>query len=99
MDELQQAREMIDRVDQQMAELFCRRMAAVRQVARYKEARNLPVLDETREEQVVHKNLARLPDQELAPFYEEFIRSQMALSRRYQAQLLKAGRSEKKDGI
>lgn len=98
MDELHSARLLIDQVDQQMAELFCQRMAAVKQVAAYKAAHHLPVLDASREEQVVNKNLARLSDPELAPFYEEFIRSQMALSRLYQAQLLKNGPSEKKDG-
>lgn len=99
MDELQKARQTIDRVDRQMAELFCQRMAAVRQVAKYKALYDLPVLDAQREERVVKKNLAHVPDPELAPFYEAFIRTQMNLSRQYQAQLLEAERSEEKDGL
>ena len=45
MDELQQARVEIDAVDQEMARLFERRMAACRQVAQYKRERSLPILD------------------------------------------------------
>lgn len=88
MDELQQARSDIDRIDRQMAQLFEQRMAAVQQVAAYKAAHGLPVLDAGREEQVVAKNLAYLKNPELAPYYEDSIRFQMQLSRQYQAQML-----------
>ena len=99
MDELQEARREIDRVDRQMAQLFCRRMAAVRQVARYKARCGMAILDTGREEEVLAHNLAQLPDPQLAPYYEEYLRSQMELSRRYQAQLLAAEQPEKKDGL
>lgn len=88
MDELQQARQEIDEVDGRMAELFERRMAAVARVAEYKRRAGLPVLDAAREEQVVKKNAARIRDGELRPYYEDFIRAQMAVSRQYQAHAL-----------
>ena len=88
MDQLTEARKTIDRIDRQMAELFSRRMAAVRQVVEYKAENDLPILDQGREDQVVEKNLAYLQDAELAPYYEDYIRHQMSLSRQYQAAFL-----------
>lgn len=88
MNELEQARRTIDEVDRQMAALFEARMAAVGQVAAYKEAHGLPVLDAGREAQVVEKNLALLKNKDLAPYYTDYIKHQMALSRQYQTRVL-----------
>ena len=46
MNELQEARDVIQGVDRQMAVLFEERMEAVRKVAAYKKERGIPVLDE-----------------------------------------------------
>ena len=89
--ELEQARREIDAVDAEMAALFCRRMDAVRRVAAYKQARGLPVLDASREEAVVAKNCARLPDEAYAAYYEDFIRHTMGLSRAFQRAVLGMG--------
>lgn len=86
MDEnaLSKARREIDEVDAEMAALFCRRMDAVRAVAAYKAANGLPVLDEAREAAVVEKNTARLPDSRYEPYYRDFIRHTMGVSRAFQ---------------
>lgn len=88
MNELEEARRTIDEVDRQMAALFEARMAAVGQVAAYKEAHGLPVLDAGREAQVLKKNLALLKNRDLAPYYTDYIKHQMALSRQYQTKVL-----------
>ena len=88
MNELEQARRDIDEVDRQMAVLFKRRMEAVGRVAAYKQAHGLPVLDAGREAQVIEKNLALLNDETLAPYYADYIKYQMALSRQYQTRVL-----------
>lgn len=88
MSELDSARAQIDAADRELAVQFCRRMDAVRQVAAYKLANGLPVLDAAREEAVVQKNLALLPNAEYAAWYEAFLRDMMAVSRAYQTQLL-----------
>ena len=88
MDKLDEARAAIDRIDAQMAALFEARMAAAAAVAAYKKEHALPVLDSAREAAVVEKNLARLKNKELEPFYAAYLRHQMALSRQYQAQVL-----------
>ena len=88
MDKLSQARAVIDEVDAQMARLFCLRMDAVRDVVAYKKENGLPVLDASREEAVVEKNLALLPDKAYAELYEDFVRHNMALSRAFQSRVL-----------
>ena len=88
MDELQQAREEIDRVDWEMAQLFVRRMRAVEQVANYKQAHGLPVFDGAREDAVIAKNSARVEDEDIRPYYVEFLRDTMKASRHYQRKRL-----------
>ena len=88
MNELEQARREIDRIDAEMAALFCQRMDAVGAVVAYKRANGLPVLDASREEAVVEKNLARVENPAYKPYYADHIRHMMALSRQYQTQVL-----------
>ncbi len=88
MDILTAARNEIDVIDKEMAQLFCRRMDAVKQVALHKKATGTPVLDSAREEKVIKKNLALLNDNEYCEYYEDFIRHNMSLSRAMQKKLL-----------
>ena len=86
--ELEQARREIDEVDAQLAALFERRMRAVVQVARYKQARGLPIHDPAREEQVLARAAERIADPALRPYYLDHVRNRMALARQYEALLL-----------
>lgn len=85
---LEELRVEIDRIDQQMIQLFEERMQVVAEVMAVKKAAGLPILDASREEAVVAKNTARLSDPALADYYERLIRQMMALSREYQAKLM-----------
>ena len=85
---LEELRVEIDRIDQQMVQLFEERMQVVAEVMAVKKAAGLPILDASREEAVVEKNTARLSDPALAGYYERLIRQMMALSREYQAKLM-----------
>lgn len=85
---LEELRVEIDRIDQQMVQLFEERMQVVAEVMAVKKAAGLPILDASREEAVVAKNTARLSDLALAGYYERLIRQMMALSREYQAKLM-----------
>ncbi len=87
MDALKNAREKINKIDKEMAELFCQRMDAVRNVAEYKKERGLPILDSTREEEVILKNSAYVEDQDLRSYYINFLRNNMEISRNYQNML------------
>ena len=90
MEKLLEARQIIDQVDAQMAQMFVRRMRAVEAVAAYKQANGLPILDAAREEQVIQNGRSRVSDEPLQQYYEMFIRSNMAIARQYQQDLLDA---------
>lgn len=92
MDKLQDARAEISRIDEEMAALFSRRMAAVRRVAEYKKERGLPILDAAREKELLEKNSLRVEEDELRPFYALFLKDTMAVSRAYQQRLLEGMR-------
>lgn len=86
--ELQELRDQIDTIDQQIVELFRQRMDATRQVGEYKAARHMPVLDQERERQVL-KNKGDLAGEELRPAVITLFQTVMSLSRRQQRDMLK----------
>ena len=87
---LERAREIINRVDKEMAELFIERMEASRLVAEYKQEHGLPVLDEAREAAVIRRNSEYLEteSEEVKSCYVSFLRETMAVSRHYQTRLM-----------
>ena len=88
MDLLQEARNIINEVDAQMAELFVQRMRAAEMVAQYKQLHGMPILDAEREEAVIRNGSARVEDETLRGYYVDYMRNTMAVSRRYQQRLL-----------
>ena len=92
MDKLKEAREIIDRVDREMADLFCQRMRAVEMVAEAKKNLGLQIFDPVREQEVIRKNSARVTDEALKSYYVEYLNANMELSRAYQSRLLEGMR-------
>ena len=86
---LELARAAIDHIDGELCRLFAERMEEAANVAAYKAEHGLPILDEAREEAVLERNLARLDANDpLRPYYRDFLKHNMALSRAYQAHSL-----------
>ena len=65
MSKLKQAREQIEKIDREIASLFCQRMNAVKDVALYKKEHGLPVFDAQREASLIEKNASYIEDGEL----------------------------------
>ena len=72
--DLQESREVIRQVDEEMAKLFVKRMEAVRSVAAYKKERGLPIEDKEQEARVIKGRSALVEDPELRSFYVNFLR-------------------------
>lgn len=85
--DLLKARKEINEIDKEMAELFVRRMAAVKDVAEYKKANNLPIYDEKREAEVIEINSDLIENDRLREYYKKFLRSNMEISKAYQRHL------------
>ena len=83
-DKLNEAREIINRADEQMAELFVQRMHAVEMVFEHKKEFGLPVFDAQREEVVINKNSALIDDEVIKGYYIDYIKNLMSISRAYQ---------------
>lgn len=91
MRDLTELRLALDAVDQELVALFEKRMAISREVALAKIQLGKPVLDESREAQVLKSRCAMLQDASLAEATEALYRQIMALSRQEQEKLLGRG--------
>jgi chorismate mutase/prephenate dehydratase len=87
MNELEQARKIINEVDKEMAQLFEKRMCAARLVAKYKKEHGLSILDSSREREVINNNSSYIEDNEIKEYYVKFLEYTMELSRSYQSRL------------
>ena len=87
MDVLASAREKINKVDREMARLFSIRMEAVKEIAEYKAERALPIFDAKREEEIIKNAASVIECDEIKAHYIEFVKSNMSISRSYQAEL------------
>lgn len=86
--ELEEARKIIEETDEALAELFVRRMDAVREVAQYKMERGLQVEDKERENALIRKESGKIKNEELRPFYVQFLQSTIDVSKRWQHRLM-----------
>ena len=85
---LDKARKIINGIDAEMAELFAKRMEAVKIIAEYKAENNIPVLDLARENEVIEKNSLLCESDEIKEYYLRFLKSNMAISRSYQENII-----------
>lgn len=84
MSKLEELRQSIDQIDQELVRLFERRMAVTHEVGEYKQANGIPVLDAAREREVLAKklNLISNPDlqADVVQLYENIMASAAASS-------------------
>ena len=85
---LEEAREIINEVDNEMIYLFIKRMAAISMVAEYKMENDIPVLDSIREDEIKKKNLETLSNKQLEKYYLTFFEGVLNSSKEYQKDLL-----------
>ena len=84
---LEEARQIINEVDAQMAELFVKRMKAAELVYEHKKEFGLPILDQARENAVIEKNTALIQEDVLKEYYIDYLKQLMSISRAYQYRL------------
>ena len=78
------ARQIINEVDAQMAELFVKRMCAAELVYEHKKEFGLPIYDQQRENAVIENNSSMIEDDVLRGYYIDYIKNLMSISRAYQ---------------
>lgn len=88
MNTLEEARNKINAIDEAMAKLFEQRMQAVEEVIAYKQEHDMPVLDTSREQEILTRNMNRLKHDAYRKYYEAFQKNVMELSKRHQKMIL-----------
>lgn len=88
MKDLSQCRAEIDAIDRQLVALFVERMRVSRDVAAYKHAHHMDILDASREQAVLLSRAEMADDEQLKGSTVEFFREVMRLSRQEQRRFL-----------
>ena len=88
MTDLDKARQRINEIDRQMADLFEKRMDAIKSVAIYKKEHGIPVDDFLREEQIIKQNSKLISSEEYRSYYLNFLRSVIDISKSVQHRFL-----------
>lgn len=91
MNQLQQARIKINEADEVISKQFENRMKAVEDVIKYKIDNKLPIFDGNREKEVIQRNLEKIQDDKLKPYYKDLIIQMMRISKEYQNAILHQG--------
>lgn len=89
MKDLIKAREEIDLIDTEIIRLFEKRMDIVKDVAIYKISNKLPVLDSSRENAMLEKNINKIKNEEYKKYYEKVLKGFLEASKDMQKELLK----------
>lgn len=90
MSDLEQYRDEIDAIDQELTRLFEARLKTVLKVGEYKKQHDLPVLDASREQKVIAKNVDRLEDKQFEEELTKFFQSMMDITKETQTKMMKS---------
>lgn len=88
--DIQDLRNQINELDAQLVPLFLKRMGMSLEVAKYKQANQMPVLDRTRERELLKKVSSMTDDADLSLYTRLLYAEIMGLSRSYQHKYLDA---------
>ena len=88
--DLSEIRQQINEIDEQLVALFKKRMETVVEVAKYKQENHMPVLDRTRERQVLCR-VAEMAGEDLEHYAKVLYTTLMDVSRNYQRNILDIG--------
>lgn len=84
--DLSKCREEINKIDDQMKELFLKRMEVVSEVAKYKIENKMPILDAKREESMKERLSSDTGD--MKEYYLAFLEEMLVQSKNYQKKLI-----------
>ncbi len=74
----------INQIDEDMLVLFKSRMAVSKAIGEAKQKQGLPIFDASREQHVLDRLHEKLDDETLWPYYKDFVKQIMRLSKEIQ---------------
>ena len=79
--QIEALRKEINQIDEQLVDLFRKRMNVSKQIGEYKKAHQLPILDQAREKAIILKLKEQYGSDKLYPYIESLYKHIMALSK------------------
>ena len=88
MEILENCRDIIDQIDSEIIKLYEKRMDIVKEVIKYKIKNNIPILDSSREEKMLNKNLKKINNKEFENYYRFVLEGFLKASKEMQKEIL-----------
>ncbi len=85
---IEELREHVNTIDQEITKLYEERMNLVMEIAEYKKEHRLAIFDQKREEEVIEKNSQKIKNSFLKPYYKQFIQFLMDQGKSIQQHLI-----------
>lgn len=85
---LEEKRKKIDELDQELVRLITERLEVATEIGFYKKEKGMKILDRSREEEVIQKNLDRVTNDTFAPYVETLLEKLMSVSRDAQSDIV-----------
>ena len=89
MEKLEICRDLIDSIDNQIIELYVKRMEIVKEITKLKIENGLPVLDQNREKIMLEKNLEKIKDHEFKKYYKSVLEGFLKASKEMQKDIIR----------
>ena len=90
MEKLEICRDLIDSIDNQIIELYVKRMEIVKEITKLKIENDLPVLDQNREKIMLEKNLEKIKNDEFKKYYKDVLEGFLKASKEMQKDIIGA---------
>lgn len=88
MERLKICRDLIDSIDNQIIELYVKRMEIVKEITKLKIENDLPVLDQNREKIMLEKNLEKIKNDEFKKYYKDVLEGFLKASKEMQKDII-----------
>ena len=88
MEKLEICRYLIDSIDNQIIELYVKRMEIVKEITKFKIDNNLPILDQNREKIMLEKNLEKIKNDEFKKYYKDVLEGFLKASKEMQMDII-----------
>ena len=88
MEKLEICRDLIDSIDNQIIELYVKRMEIVKEITKLKIENDLPVLDQNRENIMLEKNLEKIKNDEFKKYYKDVLEGFLKASKEMQKDII-----------
>ncbi|KAF0092466.1 MAG: hypothetical protein FD141_650 [Fusobacteria bacterium] len=85
---LDEKRKKIDELDQELVRLITERLEVATEIGFFKKEKGMKILDRSREEEVIQKNLGRVTNETFAPYVETLLEKLMSVSRDAQSDIV-----------